>query len=79
MKTLKCRQCGKIFEVDPDNPKISWKAIAAGAAIGGTVGSILPGVGTAFGAMIGAKSAHSAAKTSFDCPLCGSQNDINCS
>ena len=77
MKMLKCHFCGKTFEVDPENPEIRWKELAVGAALGATIGSVLPGIGTAWGAMIGAKSAHGTERKSFSCPHCGSDNYIN--
>lgn len=78
MKILKCGHCGKIFMVDPDDQPLALRAMAAGAAFGAAAGSILPYIGTALGAMMGAKCAYSAKKGCFDCPRCGRANDINC-
>ena len=71
MKYLKCRNCGKTFEVDPDNPDFKWGKIAAGAAAGAAVGSFLPVIGTVFGAMVGAKGVADGQRGSFKCPRCG--------
>ncbi len=77
MKEIRCHNCGKTFEIDPDNPQVRWRTIAAGAAVGAVAGSVLPGVGTGLGAMMGVRGAYSAEKNYFACPRCGQGNDIN--
>ena len=77
MKITRCRNCGTCFKVDPDNPASLPGLIVAGAAIGAVVGSILPGIGTGPGGMMGAKCVADAMKSGSVCPRCGNFNDFN--
>ena len=69
MKTLQCKHCGKIF--DPDSPDYGWVKMLVGAVTGATAGSILPGIGTVLGAMMGLKAAADWQKHLRKCPRCG--------
>ena len=75
MKVIKCKSCGKIFEVDSENPAFSVSAIAAGVAVGAVLGSILPGIGAGRGGLMGVKAVVDAMRGSRRCPRCGGVND----
>ena len=77
MKMIKCRSCGKRFEVDTDNPEFSAGLIAAGVAVGAVLGSIVPGIGVERGGLMGAKCVADAMKSGRVCPRCGDFNDFN--
>ena len=77
VKIIKCRNCGTHFKVDPDNPAFSSLLVVAGVAIGAVVGSILPGIGTGRGGLMGARCVADAMRGRCVCPWCGEFIDAN--